>query len=130
MVGERGFEPPTPWSRTRCSTRLSHSPTGWLVPTHLDFTVRIMAAQTSDPNARRKLQMQTAIDVAQAKRRPHSRYTQSLHRRYCTAFTAPRLLHNDQLRLIRPQVELDLRVPAVKRRVCSLHSALLRIPPL
>src|SRR5216683_8108424 len=26
MVGERGFEPPTPWSRTRCSTRLSHSP--------------------------------------------------------------------------------------------------------
>jgi hypothetical protein len=29
MVGERGFEPPTPWSRTRCSTRLSHSPTCW-----------------------------------------------------------------------------------------------------
>src|SRR6266704_5909617 len=27
MVGERGFEPPTPWSRTRCSTRLSHAPT-------------------------------------------------------------------------------------------------------
>ena len=27
MVGARGFEPPTPWSRTRCSTRLSHSPT-------------------------------------------------------------------------------------------------------
>ena len=27
LVGERGFEPPTPWSRTRCSTRLSHSPT-------------------------------------------------------------------------------------------------------
>src|SRR3989440_6833170 len=26
-IGERGFEPPTPWSRTRCSTRLSHSPT-------------------------------------------------------------------------------------------------------
>ena len=26
LVGERGFEPPTPWSRTRCSTRLSHSP--------------------------------------------------------------------------------------------------------
>ena len=39
MVGERGFEPPTPWSRTRCSTRLSHSPTcvGWL-PTIVDFT--------------------------------------------------------------------------------------------
>src|SRR5579862_3357518 len=29
MVGERGFEPPTPWSRTRCSTRLSHSPIVW-----------------------------------------------------------------------------------------------------
>ena len=27
LVGERGFEPPTPWSRTRCSTRLGHSPT-------------------------------------------------------------------------------------------------------
>src|SRR5437763_7989539 len=27
LVGERGFQPPTPWSRTRCSTRLSHSPT-------------------------------------------------------------------------------------------------------
>src|SRR5271169_449475 len=27
MVGETGFEPATPWSRTRCSTRLSHSPT-------------------------------------------------------------------------------------------------------
>src|ERR1700722_13103497 len=26
MVGERGFEPPTPCSRSRCSTRLSHSP--------------------------------------------------------------------------------------------------------
>jgi hypothetical protein len=63
LVGERGFEPPTPWSRTRCSTRLSHSPTGWLVPTHLDFTVRDIAAQTSDPNLGGKLQMQTAIDV-------------------------------------------------------------------
>ena len=26
MVGERGFEPPTPWSQTRCATRLRHSP--------------------------------------------------------------------------------------------------------
>jgi hypothetical protein len=25
-VGETGFEPATPWSRTKCSTRLSHSP--------------------------------------------------------------------------------------------------------
>src|ERR1700733_1435882 len=31
LVGERGFEPPTPWSRTRCSTRLSHSPTYCLI---------------------------------------------------------------------------------------------------
>src|SRR5208282_4740473 len=34
MVGERGFEPPTPWSRTRCSTRLSHSPTVGKAPTY------------------------------------------------------------------------------------------------
>src|SRR5512146_1492174 len=27
MVGMTGFEPATPWSRTRCSTRLSHIPT-------------------------------------------------------------------------------------------------------
>src|SRR5207237_1918467 len=27
MVGARGFEPPPPWARTRCSTRLSHAPT-------------------------------------------------------------------------------------------------------
>ncbi len=26
LVGETGFEPATPWSRTRCSTKLSHSP--------------------------------------------------------------------------------------------------------
>jgi hypothetical protein len=25
-VGETGFEPATPWTRTKCSTRLSHSP--------------------------------------------------------------------------------------------------------
>jgi hypothetical protein len=37
MVGERGFEPPTPWSRTRCSTRLSHSPTTHLVPYFVYF---------------------------------------------------------------------------------------------
>src|SRR5438270_5248990 len=40
MVGERGFEPPTPWSRTRCSTRLSHSPTcavqPWMIATRQD----------------------------------------------------------------------------------------------
>ena len=27
MVGMTGFEPATPWSQTRCSTKLSHIPT-------------------------------------------------------------------------------------------------------
>src|SRR5512146_1683518 len=27
MVGARGFEPPTPWSRTKCATRLRYAPT-------------------------------------------------------------------------------------------------------
>ncbi len=27
MVGARGFEPPAPWSRTRCATRLRYAPT-------------------------------------------------------------------------------------------------------
>ena len=36
MVGARGFEPPTPRSRTECSTRLSHAPTTRrFYPTHL-----------------------------------------------------------------------------------------------
>ncbi len=29
MVGARGFEPPTPWSRTRCATRLRYAPKHW-----------------------------------------------------------------------------------------------------
>ena len=29
VVGARGFEPPTPWSRTRCATRLRYAPTEW-----------------------------------------------------------------------------------------------------
>ena len=28
VVGARGFEPPTPWSRTRCATRLRYAPSG------------------------------------------------------------------------------------------------------
>ncbi len=28
VVGARGFEPPTPSSRTRCATRLRYAPTG------------------------------------------------------------------------------------------------------
>jgi hypothetical protein len=27
MVGAKGFEPPTPWSQTRCATRLRYAPT-------------------------------------------------------------------------------------------------------
>ena len=26
VVGASGFEPPTPWSQTRCATRLRHAP--------------------------------------------------------------------------------------------------------
>ena len=29
LVGAREFEPPTPRSRTECSTRLSHTPINW-----------------------------------------------------------------------------------------------------
>ena len=29
MVGKTGFEPATPWSQTRCSTKLSHFPNKW-----------------------------------------------------------------------------------------------------
>jgi hypothetical protein len=43
MVGERGFEPPTPWSRTRCSTRLSHSPND-----------RAQSGRTVDPDYNRE----------------------------------------------------------------------------
>ena len=32
MVGARGFEPPTPWSRTRCATRLRYAPTCVVLP--------------------------------------------------------------------------------------------------
>ena len=47
MVGERGFEPPTPWSRTRCSTRLSHSPTSFQTAALPQFTAVPRAGQTS-----------------------------------------------------------------------------------
>ena len=26
VVGARGFEPPTPWSQTKCAARLRHAP--------------------------------------------------------------------------------------------------------
>src|SRR5947209_8537739 len=46
LVGERGFEPPTPWSRTRCSTRLSHSPTSLERNEHPRQTVEKRAVTT------------------------------------------------------------------------------------
>src|SRR3954467_5168686 len=39
MVGASGFEPPTPRSRTECSTRLSHAPTGAKAYLNPDVTV-------------------------------------------------------------------------------------------
>jgi hypothetical protein len=48
MVGERGFEPPTPWSRTRCSTRLSHSPTA--LDLH-GLATGAARAESSNPNS-------------------------------------------------------------------------------
>ncbi len=34
MVGAAGFEPATPWSQARCSTKLSHAPstTKYIIP--------------------------------------------------------------------------------------------------
>ena len=46
MVGETGFEPATPWSRTRCSTRLSHSPTKAIACAQRK-TDRLLAALTA-----------------------------------------------------------------------------------
>ena len=47
LVGERGFEPPTPWSRTRCSTRLSHSPTkSSAVPVSANNGLSVLGAQS------------------------------------------------------------------------------------
>ena len=31
MVGKTGFEPATPWSQTKCSTKLSHFPNNKMV---------------------------------------------------------------------------------------------------
>src|ERR1700675_3750893 len=47
LVGERGFEPPTPWSRTRCSTRLSHSPTDYFMTASTGTTWRLEPTQYS-----------------------------------------------------------------------------------
>ena len=46
VVGARGFEPPTPRSRTECSTRLSHAPTA------RHFTLNTSLTRTSALRAR------------------------------------------------------------------------------
>src|SRR5271165_2145799 len=59
FVGARGFEPPTPWSRTRCATRLRYAP-------HAD----------GSPATRRRNLLGTAILVKDAPRqtlRGHAR---------------------------------------------------------
>ena len=60
VVGARGFEPPTPRSRTECSTRLSHAPTQNVIVTPLAISARRDAArpcpglaQASPPACRR-----------------------------------------------------------------------------
>src|SRR5205814_8354618 len=59
LVGARGFEPPTPRSRTECSTRLSHAPTeanSYLTPdTTLGATALVARVERwlSSPRVRR-----------------------------------------------------------------------------
>ncbi len=61
MVGERGFEPPTPWSRTRCSTRLSHSPTVFrFYYIHVGMILARAFPQTKDDGC----QVNSAIAIA------------------------------------------------------------------
>ena len=78
MVGERGFEPPTPWSRTRCSTRLSHSPNvsrraAYRLPAGLvflggstrSFKCTRKCPDSPSPTFRREFGMQNARNGAQ-----------------------------------------------------------------
>ncbi len=44
MVGERGFEPPTLCSQSRCATRLRYSPTGVFAITAIAVTTIAMTA--------------------------------------------------------------------------------------
>src|SRR5579863_3571763 len=52
MVGVRGFEPPTPSSRTRCATRLRYTPTAPQT-TRAGYNVGPRAAQASDSAGKR-----------------------------------------------------------------------------
>jgi hypothetical protein len=100
LVGERGFEPPTPWSRTRCSTRLSHSPTA----------PRKAARGTKgacSPLIRYEIitRFSTALDMAagaglRASRNISQRETESLRRLVLVSFSDPpfcRLVLREQL---------------------------------
>src|SRR5262249_31174533 len=57
-VGETGFEPATPWSRTKCSTRLSHSPR----PTPLSRGT----PSVTDPPPRGQLSVRSALTACGA----------------------------------------------------------------
>jgi hypothetical protein len=53
MVGARGFEPPTPRSRTECSTRLSHAPTRrYCIPALVAVATTLVVAKS--PSGRTK----------------------------------------------------------------------------
>jgi hypothetical protein len=67
MVGERGFEPPTPWSRTRCSTRLSHSPT--LASALILLHVWLLLRRTLPTNHWHQLRLLTGPPIREAYRR-------------------------------------------------------------
>ena len=158
MVGERGFEPPTPWSRTRCSTRLSHSPT-------LNFHLQTRDVQrTASRSARlKKVSGLPAAPCGAASnaRRPTlpPRHSQLLIDSIAVAhfsLVAPAgtvpcppgrpypgshppcdhrplrrpSTNHDHLRRIRLQIELNHRMPATPRGIEQRHRARLRIPRL
>ena len=37
MVGVKGFEPPTPWSQTKCATKLRYTPSGTINRAYLIY---------------------------------------------------------------------------------------------
>ena len=62
MVGKTGFEPATPWSQTKCSTKLSHFPmvrskgfeplTFWFVAKH---SIQLSYERIYAPNLSKKI---------------------------------------------------------------------------
>ena len=49
MVGKTGFEPATPWSQTRCSTKLSHFPNFYGAPKRSRTPNLLIRSQTLYP---------------------------------------------------------------------------------